>query len=228
MAVQHVMERGDSFDNQTAVRHMYVSVASLSSKPNAIIGSLAFIVTDPRQDAPPLTHYFKSVDWEQPGRAYSFRTIQAWMGRSALARRSIVNQTEPVQVADALRALAQAYRNHGCEAVWGDPQDIAILNSAFEEYKIECPWKTDHERDIRSVWATMLDLGMAPDIQRGDTEPADVPLGDAAFIARGVAMMYRGLRSSALAKEHILTPEEGKGVVHSGTGRIPAGQDPAE
>jgi hypothetical protein len=197
--VNDVVELGESYEKQAGKHHMYLSMGTLSGHPEAIIASVGFIVSDPRNEGPPDTHYFKTVDWEQPGRKYNFTTIQSWLGRSTMARKSLVNQTPQVQAAAALQAVADAYKKYECVAIWGSLEDLAILRNAMEQYKIVCPWETTNQRDIVGVWATMGDLGLAPDIERDVSEPPYVALGDAAFIARGVATMYRGYRKETPA-----------------------------
>jgi hypothetical protein len=194
-------------DVSNTERHMFVSLATLSSQPSAIIGSLAFIVLNPWVDQPPDSHYFKTVDWDQEGRSYRFGSIQTMLGQSALARKAVSDQTPPVQLADALNRLVQAYKASGCTVLWAGAQDLAILRNALESLKIDIPWAYEDQRDITGVWATMMDLGLAPKIERGITEPENVPLGDAAFIARGVATIYRGFRADSGAGEITHTKE---------------------
>jgi len=187
-----VLEPGDSFAAKDTERHLFFSLSTLSNEANAIIGGIGFIVMDPRSAGPPDTHYFKPVDWEQQGRAYTFPVIQEWMRRSTMARKGLVDQAPPVQITDALRALAVAYKTHNCGPIWGNPVDLRVLRNAMHAYKIDIPWDETCERDVVSVWGALDDLGMMPPLERGLTEPQHVALGEAAFIARGTAMIYRG------------------------------------
>lgn len=199
----------------TVDRHMFVALGTLSNAPTAIIASVAFVVGDPRVDKPVDSHYFKSVSWDQADRQYNFNTIQAMMGWSAMARKSVINQTTPVQVTDALRAITAAYKAGSCSAIWGSSEDLNILRNALNQYNMDIPWGVEDQRDIMSVWATLLDLGVAPDIERGVTEPEHVSLGDALFIARGVYTIYQGFRKDQNVGDRVMTTEKAKEITHS-------------
>jgi hypothetical protein len=183
---------------------MFVALSSLSHNPTAVIGSLAFVVTNPRTDDSVVTHYFKTLDWEQTGRGYNFKVLQGMLNKSAMARKAVSDLTVPVQAPDALAAVVRAYNEGECSALWGHAEDIAILRDALAQYKIEEPWTEGEIRDIGSVWATILDLGIAPEVTRGPTEPADVPLGEAAFMARAVGTVYRGFRETKAPVDRVV------------------------
>ncbi len=176
-------------------KHMFFSLSRLGSSERSIVGSLGFIVADPLTTAPADVAYFKSVDWDQPERQYNFSVIQEYLGMSGLARKAIVNHTEPVAIQTALAALTGAYKQYGCTAIWGTFGDICVLRDALGMYKMDMPWDQDDERDIVSVWSTLSDLGIAPQLERGVSEPENVPLGDAAFIGRMVATVYQGQKA---------------------------------
>lgn len=191
MDVQSAAELGEPFDGASSGRHMFIALGTMASGPESIVGGVGFIVADPRKPGPVDTHYSKSLDWEQKGRTYSFNTIKSWMARSALARRSVTALTPPVALQEAMTAVAEAYRKYECRAIWGNAADLAILKHAMEGGGVTVPWDETQERNVLSVWATLEDLGMAPEASRGATEPDNVPLGDAAFMARIVASVYR-------------------------------------
>ena len=184
--------------------HMFVSLSTLSNTPEGIVGCVAFLVVDPRTDGQVVAHYNKSIDWEQQGRGYNFTKIQAIMQRSALARKSVTDLTVPVQLPEALNALARAYKEHNCVAVWATPLDLTVIRQAMQSNKIVIPWEHTDERDVVSVWGAFMDIGIAPEVPRHESEPIHVPLGEAAYSARLISTVYRGFRPDQTSPERIL------------------------
>ncbi len=172
-------------------RHMSVDLGTLSTSPDAVIGSLAWIVFDPKDTGGANDSYFKTVDWDQRDRSYNWPHIQKLMTQSGMARRAMVNFSPPIPLLAAITSVAENFTKHRCSAIWGTRQTLNILENAFRYCKKDTPWEPGQARDLATCWATALDLGTVSEIERHETEPVDVPLGNAAFVARAVRHIYQ-------------------------------------
>ena len=170
--------------------HMAVDVSTLSDSPSAVVASVAYVVFDPKDTGGANDTYFKTVDWDQRERGYNWPKVQEWMTKSGLARRAIVNLTPPVPLVTAMTAINEAYTKHRCTAIWGTRRVLNTVENAMSYCKKEPAWSAGQARDLASCWGTGLEQGQVVDIERHETEPEDVPLGNAAFVARAVRHLY--------------------------------------
>lgn len=174
-------------------RHMSVDMATLSQQPDAVIGSLAWIVFDPKDTGGANDSFFKTVDWDQRERTYNWPHIQQLMLKSGMARRAVVNFSQPIPLLAAVTSVAENFTKHRCSAIWGTRPVLNTLENAFRYCKKDIPWAPGQARDLTTCWSTGLDLGTVSEIERHETEPQDVPLGNAAFVARAVRHIYQAV-----------------------------------
>lgn len=174
-------------------RHMSVDVATLSTQPDAVIGSVAWVVFDPKDTGGANDSFFKTVDWDQRDRTYNWPCIQQLMLKSGMARRAMVNFSPPIPLLAAVTSIGENFTKHKCAAVWGTRSALNTIENAFRYCKKDIPWAPSQARDLTTCWATGLDLGTVADIERHETEPQDVPLGNAAFVARAVRHIYQAV-----------------------------------
>jgi len=176
-------------------RHMAIDVSTLSNNPDGVIGSVGWVVFDPRDTGGANEHYFKTVDWDQQGRAYNWPKVQEWMVASGMARKAIINQTPPVPLVAAMTSVIEAFNKHRCAAIWANRAALNTIENAIKYCKKEAPWQPGQARDLTTCWATAVDMGLVTDLERHMTEPEDVPLGNAAFVARAVRHLYQNKMS---------------------------------
>lgn len=83
------------------------------------------------------------------GRRADPSTIKWWLGQSDAARKAVVRGDQGMEC--ALKGLA-AFIRPGSRP-WGNGAtfDISMLEHAFRQYKLECPWKFWDVRDCRTV-----------------------------------------------------------------------------
>lgn len=171
--------------------HMAVDVSTLSDVPGAVVCAMAWIVFDPKDTGGCNDSFFKTLDWDQRDRSYNWPKIQDWMTKSGMARRSIVNLTPPVPLGTAIESLCSAFTKYNCQALWGTRKVLNCVENAALYCKKEPPWHPAQARDLAACWATAVDLGKNVDLVRVQTEPEDVPMGNAAFITRAVRNLYQ-------------------------------------
>lgn len=171
-------------------RHMALDVSTLSDSADAVVASLAWVIFDPKDTGGANDTWFKTLDWDQRTRAYNWPKIQDWMTKSGLARRAIVNFTPPVPLNAAVQSVIEGFNKHHCVAVWGTRRSLNTVENAIRYCDKKVPWMPSQARDLSSCWALSVDQGTVTDLERHQTEPEDVPLGNAAFIARAVRELY--------------------------------------
>ena len=171
--------------------HMAIDVSTLSKNPDAVIASLAWLVFNPKDTGGAWDTYMRTVDWDQRERAYNWATVQEWMLKSGMARRAIVNFTTPVPLLSAITSVVEAFNKHKCSAIWGTRSALNTVENAIRYCKKEAPWTAAQARDLTACWAVSSDLGQVADLERHQTEVEDVPLGNAAFVARAVRQIYQ-------------------------------------
>lgn len=180
--------------------HMAVDTSSLSDAPEGVIGSIGYVIFDPKDVGGALETYMKTVDWDQKGRSYNWRVVRDWMAKSSMARRCIITFTEPVPLMAAVSAVIEAYQKHRCVAVWGNKVSIDQVEDAALYCKLATPWGPGQIRDIAAACSVASEMGNEINLTRDPTEPEDVPLGNAAFVARAVRYIYQA-KGSPVPKE---------------------------
>lgn len=182
--------------------HMAVDVSTLSDAPSGVICSLAWIVFNPKDTGGCNDSYFKTVDWNQQERTYNWPKIQQWLTTSGMARRAIVSLTPPVPLSAAIDSLTGAYNKYRCKAIWSGRKVLSTIEDAVRYHKKAPPWLPGCARDLAAVWSTAMDMGVVADLDRGPTEPEDVPMGNAAFVTRAVRALYQAKSGSMPLDDH--------------------------
>jgi len=172
-------------------KHMAIDVSTLSDAPSALVAALAWVVFDPKDTGGCHDTWFKTIDWDQRERTYNWPKIQQWMMKSGMARKSIIDLTQPVPLLAAATSVAEAFVKHNCKAIWAPRKVLNTVEDAMRYSKKDPPWAPSQARDLVSCWATGMEMGAVSDISRGVTEPEDVPIGNAAFICRAVRHLYQ-------------------------------------
>ena len=101
-------------------------------------------------------------DWTKNGRHVDGETIQWWFNQSNEARKRFTEKQETVTYVNLDTALSMLrYFIMDCDSVdndknvvvWGNgsTMDITILESAYEYFDIEIPWKYWSVNDVRTI-----------------------------------------------------------------------------
>lgn len=102
-------------------------------------------------------------DWTKNGRHVSGETVQWWFNQSLEARQRFIDKQDDVEYMNLKEALERLrYFIMGCDClaednenvvVWGNgsTMDITILQSAYEYFDIEVPWKFWSVNDVRTI-----------------------------------------------------------------------------
>ena len=112
----------------------------------------------------------KPSDWCKNDRHVDGETIQWWFKQTNEARKRFVNPPSDVLCTDLLDALMKLkYFVFDCDTidddknvvVWGNGSsfDIAILESAYNYFQIDLPWKFWFVNDVRTI------VGLKPSIK---------------------------------------------------------------
>ncbi len=184
-------------------RHMAIDTSALSEAPEGVIGSIGFVIFDPRDGGGANETYMKTIDWDQKGRSYNWSVVRDWMGTSSMARRCILNFSTPIPLLAAMSAVNEAYIKHQCVAIWGNKISIDQVDDAMVYCKLTPPWGPGQIRDVAAAASIAGEMGNQIALTRDPTEPEAVPLGNAAFVARVVRHIYQA-KGGAPTKEEVL------------------------
>ena len=140
-------------DLETLSTHKNASIIEIGAvefnKETGAVGDKFNVLIDPSE-------------WGKNDRHIDGKTIQWWLGLSQEARERFTKQDE--KCATLMQALLELkyFIMHSCGddgkvdvVVWGNGavMDIAILESAYEYFDIEVPWKYHDVNDVRTIVA---------------------------------------------------------------------------
>lgn len=127
------------------------------------------------------TVFYAQLPWKddsQAGRDVDPSTMEWWQNTAGRTALQILKHPSPQQaqwiypgLKDALIALAEFIRAEKNEAgrviTKGIDFDLAILEQAYYEYKMELPWKYWHSRCLRAWFEALHLFGVSPAIATG-------------------------------------------------------------
>lgn len=140
-----------------------VDIETLSTRPDAVIVSIAAIKFDRQGDLPKLENmetFYKRVSRESCevlGMHVDPKTMEWWKKQEEDVRfEALENPVDRLDIKEALRELSQ-FIGKANPIIWGngDDFDCTILGEAYRICNQETPWKFWNTRDVRTVF----DLG---------------------------------------------------------------------
>lgn len=136
------------------MHHLMLDIETLDIKPSAVILVVAAVFFDPRTGE--LGAEFRaavSSQKDQPGRTISLDTVAWWAKQSDEARKQAFGGTESLK--RVLSNLSRFIHMNSTDTVkvWGNGKefDCAILEHAFQQLEMPCPWKFWDTQDVRTV-----------------------------------------------------------------------------
>ncbi|CAI0727733.1 Uncharacterised protein [Serratia quinivorans] len=172
------------------MHHLMLDIETLDIKPSAVILVVAAVFFDPQTGQ--LGAEFEnavSSQKDQPGRTISLDTVAWWAKQSDEARKLAFGGTESLK--RALTNLSRFIHMNSTDKVkvWGNGKefDCAILEHAFQQLEMPCPWKFWDTQDVRTVITLAEILGFNPKKERAFEGTPHRALDDAKHQARYVA-----------------------------------------
>lgn len=172
------------------MHHLMLDIETLDVTPSAVILAVAAVFFDPKTGE--LGAEFDvavNCQQEQPGRTISLEIVAWWAKQSDEARKLAFGGTESLK--RVLTGLSRFIHINSTDTVkvWGNGKefDCVILEHAFKQLGMPCPWKFWDTQDVRTI-ITLAELnGFNPKKQRAFEGTPHRALDDAKHQARYVA-----------------------------------------
>jgi len=172
------------------MHHLMLDIETLDIKPSAVILVVAGVFFDPRTGQ--LGAEFEtavSSQKAQPGRTISLDTVAWWARQSDEARKLAFAGSDSLK--RVLTSFSRFIHINSSDSVkvWGNGKefDCAILEHAYQQLDMPCPWKFWDTQDVRTV-ITLAELhGFNPKKDRPFEGTPHRALDDAKHQARYIA-----------------------------------------
>ena len=131
-----------------------IDIESLSTQPNASIMTIGAIKFN-RHDFKVKEKFYKRISRksnEQFNRDFDEATINWWHSQSEQAKKEIFENKDRINLSTALQELSIFCRGSKCVWANGVAFDIPILESAYRDCNLDCPWKFWVVRDVRTIY----------------------------------------------------------------------------
>ncbi|MFI8416920.1 3'-5' exonuclease [Serratia sp. NPDC078593] len=178
------------------MHHLMLDIETLDIKPSAVILVIAAVFFDPKTGE--LGAEFETAincQKDQPERTMSLDTVAWWAKQSDEARKLAFGGSDSLK--RALTNLSQFIHINSTATVkvWGNGKefDCTILEHAYQQLAISCPWNFWDTQDVRTV-ITLAELhGFNPKKTRPFEGTPHRALDDAKHQARYVADVVSAL-----------------------------------
>ncbi|WP_337262328.1 MULTISPECIES: 3'-5' exonuclease [unclassified Serratia (in: enterobacteria)] len=178
------------------MHHLMLDIETLDIAPSAVILVVAAVFFDPKTGK--LGAEFEAAinsQKDQPGRTISLTTVAWWAKQSDEARKRAFGGTENLK--RVLTHFSRFIHMHSTDSVkvWGNGKefDCTILEHAFSQLEIPCPWQFWDTQDVRTI-ITLAELhGFNPKKERPFEGTPHRALDDAKHQARYVADVISAL-----------------------------------
>lgn len=155
--LKKVNERQNKMENAGVkkMKHLMVDLETLGKTSDSIILSIGAVSFEMDGSTGPEIELFPLVDQQITNRKIEWSTIQWWMKQEEKARLSIADAVREGSLLNCLLTLDIFCKEHLDEKfkVWanGAAFDIAMLNHAFDQYKMLTPWSYRNVFDCRTM-----------------------------------------------------------------------------
>lgn len=172
------------------MHHLMLDIETLDTVPSAVILVVAAVFFDPKTGQ--LGAEFEaavSCQKAQPGRTISLDSVAWWARQSNEARKLAFGGSETLK--RVLSSFSRFIHMNATDSVkvWGNGKefDCAILEHAFQQLELPCPWRFWDTQDVRTI-ITLAELhGFNPKKERPFEGIPHRALDDAKHQARYVA-----------------------------------------
>lgn len=172
------------------MRRIMIDIETLGTEPGCVVLSIGAIQFGPeRMDGDGFYATIDPTDAQERGLTVDAGTVEWWMEQSGAAQAAAFQGDE--ELSEALLGLTEYIDpQSGPFEVWAKSPDFdcKILEAAYDQTILECPWSYDQTRCVRT--ATSL---VTPTPQSDDGQIAHHALHDARKQAREVASCLRQL-----------------------------------
>lgn len=133
---------------------LMIDLETLGTSPNAVILTIGAQGFDPFSSKLTDVTFYKRVTVEsQPNRKIDDGTVEWWSKQSAAAQEEALGEGDDrVSLKEALQDLSKVAFGH--KRIWANGVcfDISMLENAFAECEVSCPWKFWEVCDARTVY----------------------------------------------------------------------------
>ena len=133
---------------------LMVDIETLSNNESAHILSIGAVAMHNLEHT-----FYKVIGTKEQWRTVRSATIDWWCEQSEEARNEVLIETD-VSLKSALLEFKEFVELIKPTRIWshGDDFDTVILNNAFRQFNIKCPWKFWETRDTRTLIDTAIEL----------------------------------------------------------------------
>ena len=179
--------------------HIMIDLETLSTQPNAhilSIGAVAFSM-----DKGIVDEFYYCLGIGKQDRHVSLATVAWWMGQSLEARKVFEDPLDGCLPSALMRlhdfcsrsTLDGVCSRGTLDGVWakGPSFDLVILENAYKQYGINCPWPFWAHRDVRTIEFIFQSMGGLKSVLGTKRGTAHNALDDARVQAQDVIGMMR-------------------------------------
>lgn len=173
--------------------HIMIDLETLGTTADSAIISIGAVEFNPNiGEIDNINAFYTRVDWGSAmiRRTVNADTLQWWMKQSDDARKEVIKKG--VTMNTALEQLTEWLPHDAI--VWGNGAafDISMLEHAYQQRKMELPWKFWNVRDCRTIEALARGIVDKKEIARSGTHHS--ALDDAIYQATYISKMWMALR----------------------------------
>lgn len=168
--------------------HVMIDLETMGILPTSAIVSIGAVIFDPRINRVTKKTFYMELDWESQDRLIDPRTQEWWQGRAPKAKAALDGLDS---LEDGLTELAEWLPRDA--KVWGNGSifDIAMLEDAYRQHKMDIPWKFWNIRDCRTIKDMYESARGGYDKKAGGT--LHHALDDAIFQAQYICDMWKSI-----------------------------------
>ena len=135
--------------------HMMLDLETLGKTSDSVILSIGAVCFDMDGTIGPEFEVYPKVEPQIPNRKIEWSAICWWMKQEEAARNAIVDPERTLTLSQCLEKLTFFCKSNLDEKfkVWsnGAAFDIATMNHAYDQLRMEKPWSYKHELDTRTM-----------------------------------------------------------------------------
>lgn len=175
-----------------------LDIETLGRAPAGMITTIGAVQFD--ENGVSSKEFYKKLDWKDSVRYgdIDVSTVIWWMKQSDEARLEAISGTSSLK--RTLRGFQKWFPKNA--QVWGKGPtfDVSIMENAFTQCNVSCPWGYYNVRDVRTIIETTKGF-IDPNDYKCNADVAHDALSDAIFQARYVSAMLKHIREKLAVPE---------------------------
>jgi len=197
--------------------HVMLDIETLGRAPAGMIISIGAVQFD--ENGVSSKEFYKKLNWNDSAKHGNIdvNTVIWWMKQSDEARLEVISGTD--SLSSSLREFQKWFPKKS--QVWGKGPtfDISIMENAFTQCNVACPWGYYYVRDVRTIIEVTKGF-VDPNDYKCDADVAHDALSDAIWQARYVSAMLKFIKEK-LSGDIPVTPFRiEKGVIKAKYGKL--------